>query len=163
VSHWSALLALVLSAEADHGRNAGGLPVCSNRTINEVVKRVGCTVGDARCWLRSGGFCNDYVEQRLGAGRPDQALELVSIGLQEVARGDVAVFAARAHYAYVEGVRKGKDGQVVAVDLSEHNFGSCWVDKESLVTDQYKALGRRSALPVGEVDGGFLRARPAAR
>ena len=30
------------------------------------------------------------------------------------------------------------------------------------VTDQYKALNRRSGVPVDLVDGGFLRAGPAA-
>ena len=160
---WATLVALALSSGNGHDLDAGKLPVCSNRVINEVVKRSGCTVGDANCWNRSGGFCTHYVEQRLAATRPGRTLELGSLPPEEVARGDVAVFASRAHYAYVEGVTRDQAGRPVAVDLSEFNFGTCWVDKDSLVTEKYKAVGRRSGVPLAAVDGGFLRVRPAAR
>jgi hypothetical protein len=123
--------------------------------INQVVKRAGCTLGDARCWYRSGGFCNDWVERRLGKGR---AAKATPIDLAAVRKGDVAVFASRAHFAYVERVVRDAGGKPVAVDLSEYNFGACWVDAESMVTEKYKLVNRRSNVPVRDVDGGFLRA-----
>jgi hypothetical protein len=49
------------------------------------------------------------------------------------------------------------------VDLGEFNFGTCWVDAESMVTDQYKLLNRRRGVAISDVDGGFLRAPATAR
>jgi hypothetical protein len=161
VSPWIAVMALAALAGEGHESNAGTLPVCSNRTINEVVKRSGCTVGDSACWMRNGGFCTDYVEKRTGAGRSTKA-KLVAVHPAQVEKGDVAAFSSRAHYAYVERVVKDPNGVAVAVDLSEFNYGTCWVDKDVMVTDQYKVVHRRAAVAVREVDGGFFRAEPAA-
>jgi hypothetical protein len=159
---WPTLLALSLAQGGSHVLTTGDLPVCSNRVINEVVKRVGCTLGDWNCWKKSGGFCADHVEGRLGAVKPGRAMKLESVRPEEVAKGDVAVFASRSHYAYVERVIKDAKGRAVAVDLSEFNFGSCWVDRDLLITDRFKVLGRRTGVALPEVDGGFLRPRPAA-
>jgi hypothetical protein len=156
------LLALTAAAASGHGDDAGKLPVCGNRVIGAVVKRVGCTLGDARCWLRSGGFCTDHVEQRLVRGRARGTMQLNPVRREEVRPGDVAQFSARAHYAYVEAVIRDGRGKPLAVELSEFNFGTCWVDKDILVTDQYKVLNRRS-VSLADVDGGFLRARPAGK
>jgi len=154
-----ASLALVLSGSAP--RSGGRLPVCSNRTIHEVAKRTGCALGDLRCWASSHGYCNDWVERRLLEGAPAGRLELVPVATAEVRRGDVALFAARGHYAFVERVVADRSGRPVAVDLSEYNYGTCWVDTDLLVTDQYGTMHRRLGVPLGTVDG-FLRARPAA-
>ncbi len=154
---WLALTALAVSAGEGHALNAGALPVCSNRTIHAVVKRAGCTVGDARCWMRSGGFCVDYVQKRTRVGPSSNAMQMKSIEPEEVRKGDVAAFVARAHYAYVERVVRGADGKPVAVDVSEYNFGTCWVDREIMVTDQYKIVNKRSGIALRDVDGGFLR------
>jgi hypothetical protein len=125
-----------------------------------VVKRSGCTLGDVRCWYRSGGFCTDYVAQRLGKERAARA---APIDRATVKKGDVAVFASRAHMALVEAVVRDGQGRPVAVDLAEFNFGTCWVDPESMVTDRYKLLSRRRGVPLGDVDGGFRRVGPGAR
>lgn len=135
---------------------ASELPVCSNRVINEVTTRVGCTVGDANCWLTSGGFCTDYVEKMARRG---QKVQLKPINAGDVRKGDIARFASRAHYSYVEKVVKGKNGKPVAVNLSEYNFGTCWVDEQSMVTEKYKVVNKRQGVPIGNVDGGFLRPR----
>jgi hypothetical protein len=162
VSAAAALLALALAAPSGHELNAGNLPICANAVINRVVKRVGCTLGDTKCWGRIGGFCGDHVEAKITAATPGQKLQLTGIPVEALRPGDVAVFASRAHYAYVEGVARDKAGRVVSVDLSEFNFGTCWVDKEILVTDQFKQMGRRRGVAVRDVDGGFLRAVPVA-
>ena len=156
------LVALGVAAASGHGGDAGRLPVCGNRVIGAVVRRIGCTLGDARCWLRSGGFCTDHVEQRLAGPRGRGAMQLAPVSPQEVRPGDVALFGARAHYAYVEAVVRDTRGNPTAVELSEFNFGTCWVDKEMMVTDQYKVLNRRS-VSLADVDGGFLRARPVGK
>jgi hypothetical protein len=153
----SALLAV--SATAAPRLGAGTLPVCSNRVIVEVVKRVGCTLGDVRCWNTRGGFCNDYVEERIRAERPVEAFDMGPVAPGQVAKGDVAVFLARAHYAYVEAVVRDRSGRAVAVDVAEYNYGTCWVDKNAMVTEKYKLLNRRVAVPIQDVDGGFLRHR----
>jgi hypothetical protein len=157
-----AALALALVAQEGHESNAGNLPVCSNGVINRVVKRVGCTLGDTRCWSRSGGYCGDHVEARIAAMRPGAKLRLAAIRPEEVRKGDVAVFSSRAHYAVVEEVVRDKGGRPMAVDLSELNFGTCWVDEGLLITDQFKLVGRRAGVAVQAVDGGFLRAGPVA-
>ena len=159
---FGAVAALVLVA-GGHGADAGVLPHCPNRLINEAVKRAGCTVGDTRCWTRSGGFCTDWVEKRVAAvaKRPAKELRLVPVASEQVAKGDLAVFASRAHTAFVERVVKDRQGRAVAVDLSEYNFGSCWVDPGAMATEKYGVLGRRLAVPIAEVDGGFQRPVPA--
>jgi hypothetical protein len=160
VTSWPLALALAALAAYGHESNAGSLPVCANRVINQVVKRSGCTLGDARCWYRSGGFCTDYVERRLGKERVARA---APIDPATVKKGDVAVFASRVHMSLVEAVVRDGQGRPVAVDLGEFNFGTCWVDAESMVTDQYKLLNRRRGVAISDVDGGFLRAPATAR
>lgn len=156
-----ALLTLALAA-GGHELDLRSLPVCSNRVIGQVVKRVGCSLGDYRCWSTRGGFCADYVEARLAAEKK-QAGDTRSVRPEEVRAGDVAVFSARAHYAYVERVITDSKRRPVAVDLAEYNYGSCWVDPDLLVTDKYKVVNRRAAVALKDVDGGFLRPAPAAK
>lgn len=138
--------------------NSEELPFCSNRTINEVTSRAGCTVGDSRCWLRSGGFCTDYVLKKLQLVPSVGEVTWLQVSPGEVKPGDVAVFNARAHYAYVERVVRDKQGKAVAVNVSEYNFGTCLVDEDTMVTDHYKKVNRRSGIPLTAVDGGFIRA-----
>jgi hypothetical protein len=136
---------------------AGELPVCSNRTINEVMQRVGCTVGDSRCWLNSGGFCTDYVRIKLNLGHSDREIAWTPVAPVEVKRGDIAVFLSLPHYAYVESIVRDKQGKPVAVNVSEYNFGICLVDEQAMVTDKYKSINTRSGIPFIAVDGGFIR------
>ncbi len=157
---WTLALTLATAASGGHARSAGDLPVCSNRVVNQVVKRVGCTVGDTRCWLRSGGFCTDYVERRLGKGRAAQATRIQP---DEVRVGDLAVFASRAHMALVEAVIRDGRGRPVAVDVAESNYGTCWVDGDALVTEKYGLVNRRRSVALRDVDGGFSRPPPGTR
>jgi hypothetical protein len=155
------VLHLAVAAEGGHAMDAWGIPWCSNPVVGQVVKRVGCTLGDAACWDRRGGFCTGHVEARLARGRPQGELRLEPVQVSEVAVGDVAVFSARAHYAVVEAVARDASGRPVAITVSESNFGTCWVSKPLMVTDRYGVVGRRADVPVREVDGGFLRVRSA--
>lgn len=139
--------------------SASELPVCGNRVINEVTTRVGCTIGDSRCWLTSGGFCTDYVEKKTRRGKAGKVVQMKPVSSGDVRKGDVAQFASRAHYSYVESVVRGKDGKPVAVNLSEYNFGTCWIDEQNMVTDKYKLINKRNGVPLNAVDGGFLRSR----
>lgn len=158
-----ASLALLLGVDGGIAPPGGALPVCGNGLIRTVVKRVGCTVGDSRCWLRSGGFCTDYVRSRLGLGRGGGELRFDAVVAEAVRPGDVATFVSRAHYAWVDAVRRDGQGRPIAVDLSEYNFGGCWVDRDMMVTDRYGVLSRRAGVALNEVDGGFLRPRPDRR
>ena len=152
-----AVLMLLVSA-VGHISFASELPVCSNRIINEVTAKVGCTVGDARCWFSKGGFCTDYIEIMSRRRQPGKALQLKNIMRPEdVKKGDVALFISRAHYAFVESVVRDKSGKPVAVNLSEYNYGTCWVDEQNMVTEKYKIVNKRFGVPLGKVDGGFLR------
>ena len=130
------------------------LPVCSNRVINEVSKRVGCAIGDSKCWLSKGGMCTDYIQNMTNTVHLNK-----QIRPGEVRKGDVAQFISRAHYAYVERVIKDRHGKPVAVNVSEYNYGTCWVDQSMMVTDQYKKVNKRSDIPLSSVDGGFWRPR----
>ncbi len=149
------ILSLILfeSGYAD----AAELPVCSNRVINQVTARVGCTVGDVRCWLSKRGFCTDYIEKRIVQGKSGSVPQLLPVSPEQVRKGYVAQFLSRDHYAYVESVIRDGSGKPVAVNLSEYNYGSCWVDGESMVTDQFLKVNRRSAVALERVDGGFLK------
>jgi hypothetical protein len=156
------LAALAALAALGSSARAEDLPFCTNRTAREVARRAGCTLADEQCWLSAGGFCTDWIEKRIRE-REKRTVRLVSVAPQEVAEGDVAVFVDRSHYAWVERVRRDAKGRPVAVDLSEYNFGTCWVDDDLLVTDRYGILHRRAAVPLAAVDGGFLRPRLAVR
>jgi hypothetical protein len=133
------------------------LPVCSNRTINEVTQRVGCTVGDSKCWLSKGGFCTDYVQKKSNPGRSGKDIAWTPVQPGDVKKGDVAVFNSLPHYAFVESVVRDKQGKPVAVNVSEYNFGTCLVDGQVMVTDKYKKVNRRSGIPLNMADGGFIR------
>ena len=137
---------------------ADDLPVCSNRTINEVTSRAGCTVGDSRCWLRSGGFCTDYVQKKLNLIPSSLTIVWTTVQPGDVRQGDIAVFNYRAHYAYVESVVRDKLGKPVAVNVTEYNYGTCLVDEQPMVTDKYKIVNKRSGILLNSVDGGFIRA-----
>lgn len=154
---YAAVLLVLIVGAGSRPATASELPVCSNRIINEVTARVGCTVGDANCWLTSGGFCTDYVEKKARRGQGDRKVQLKPINVGDVRKGDIARFASRAHYSYVESVVKGKDGKPVAVNLSEYNYGACLVDEQSMVTEKYKIVNKRTGVPVTDVDGGFMR------
>ena len=151
------ILFMLLVGTGSKISSASELPVCSNRVINEVTTRVVCTVGDTKCWLSKGGFCTDYVERMARRGQTGKAIQLKPISSEEVKKGDVAQFNARAHVAYVESVVKGRNGKPVAVNVAEYNYGACWVDEETMVTDKYKVVNKRAGIPLGSVDGGFLR------
>lgn len=152
-----ATLLLALLGGAEEGRR----PHCANQVIHEVSRRAGCTVGDLRCWYRSGGFCYDWVARRVMESLPGRAAGTSPVPAAEVAAGDVAVFVAAAHYAYVERVVRDAAGRPVAVDVSEYNFGTCWVDEAAMVTETYGVPRRRAGVPISAVDGGFLRPRKA--
>lgn len=154
-----AMLAVVLVCSCFRSAWAEALPFCSNRTIQEVTGRVGCTVGDTRCWLRKGGFCTDYVHDKLNLKRDEAGREVswTPVLPADVRPGDIAVFIGRTHYAYVEKIIRDKQGRPVAVDVSEYNFGTCLVDEPAMVTDQYKLVNRRKGVPINSVDGGFIR------
>ena len=137
--------------------SAEELPICSNRTINEVTQRVGCTVGDSRCWLTKGGFCTDYVLKMVHLVPSDRKIVWKPVQPGDVSKGDIAVFINRSHYAYVESVVRDKKGSPIAVNVSEFNFGNCLVDEQTMVTDKYSKVNKRSGIPVIAVDGGFIR------
>jgi len=158
----AAAVALALAAPGAGAADAGKLPFCGNRTVQRVVKRVGCTVGDTRCWYRANGFCTNHVDERLAAKGRSGAAGLVPVPSRLVEAGDVAAFASRAHYAFVERVLRDAAGAPVAVEISEANYGRCWVDERAMVTDRYGVVTRRR-VELAEVDGGFLRAPPKAR
>jgi len=153
----SLYLFAVLACIGSRTACADELPFCSNRVINEVTSRAGCTVGDSKCWLRNGGFCTDYVLKKLNLVQSDKEIAWAAVQSNDVRTGDVAVFNARAHYAYVESVVRDKQGKPVAVNVSEYNFGTCLVDEQTMVTDKYKKVNKRSGIPLNAVDGGFIR------
>jgi hypothetical protein len=153
-----AYVLLLISLFAGGWSYAADLPVCGNHIINKVTERVGCTVGDAKCWLTRGGFCTDYVQMMASRGQPGKTIQWSNrIRPEDIRKGDLAQFNSRVHYAYIEKVMKDLDGKPVAIDVSEYNYGNCWVDQATLVTDKYKTVNRRSGIPVASVDGGFLR------
>lgn len=144
------------------GAYAEELPFCSNRTINEVTHRTGCTIGDSKCWLRKGGFCTDYVLKKSRIDRSGGEVSWMPVHPDDVKTGDIAVFAYRSHYAFVESVVRDTQGKPVAVNVSEYNFGDCLVNELPMVTDKYGTVKIRADIPLKSVDGGFIRKSPQA-
>lgn len=148
---------IVLACLCSHSAGAAVLPFCSNRTINEVTSRIGCTVGDKKCWLSKEGFCTDYLNKMtVQSGKKANGV-WTPVRPVDVRKGDIAIFNSRTHYSYVESVVRDKKGKPVAVNVSEFNFGTCWVDDQAMVTDQYKVRNNRAGVPLASVDGGFWR------
>ncbi len=133
------------------------IPVCSNKIVSAVMKRTGCAVGDIRCWLSKGGFCTDYVQKMTGHGKPGDASQWDKVKPENVKKGDVALFVSRMHFAYVESVVNDGNGKPAAVNVSEYNYGDCWVDQPNFVTDKYKIVNKRYGVALKKVDGGFWR------
>ena len=154
-SQFLATLLLLLASSLAY---ADDLPDCSNRVVNTVMKRSGCTVGDPKCWFANGGFCMDYVQKRTGARKSFQPGQWRQVAPAMIRKGDVAqFFMPRAHLAFVEKVNRDKEGRPRSIDVAEFNYGTCWVDRDTMVTDTYKVVTRRSGIPISRVDGGFLR------
>ena len=105
-----ALLVLLACIDA----YADDLPLCTNRVINEVTKRSGCTVGDPKCWFAKGGFCMDYVQKMTARRQTSKSGPEQQIRPELVRKGDTAqFFTPRAHYAFVESVLRDKQGSPV--------------------------------------------------
>lgn len=154
----AAFICVLLVSLAGNNVQGDELPACTNRVINQVTKRSGCTVGDAKCWFANGGFCMDYVQKRAAQGTSQKQSQWQPIRTEMVKKGDIAQFnSPRAHYAFVESVVRDKQGRPRAVNVSEYNYGTCWVDSDTMVTDTYKIVTRRTGIPISSVDGGFLR------
>jgi hypothetical protein len=97
------------------------------------------------------------VQKKLLLDRSDRKVTWVPVQPGDVRKGDIAVYNSIPHYAYVERVVRDKQGKPVAVDVSEYNFGDCLVDEQVMVTDKYKKVNTRSAIPLNAIDGGFMR------
>lgn len=86
----------------------------------------GCNCED---WVERGGYCVDYVKSKIPIfpipRDSDEIKELTNKDIQEVAEGDVAMFnfSDYWHVAYVEEVHRDQQGDAIAIDISEMNFG----------------------------------------
>jgi hypothetical protein len=87
------------------------------------AERCNCDV-----WMERGGYCVDYIKDRIPSFQiptKDEMAALKNTDVEEVAEGDVVVFAIKNywHVAYVEAVRRNWRGEATAIDVSEKNFG----------------------------------------
>lgn len=80
-------------------------------------------------WVARRGYCVDYVKSRIPSfpipDGEDDIKRLNNRHVRDVARGDVAIFDLGRywHVAYVENVHRDGHGNVVAIDVSEKNYG----------------------------------------
>lgn len=79
-------------------------------------------------WMEQGGYCVDYVKERIPAfpiPSKDDMEQLPNADVADVEEGDVAIFSMNNywHVAYVEKVHRDAEGKATALDVSEMNFG----------------------------------------
>jgi len=79
--------------------------------------------------MEKGGYCVDYIKTRIASfpvPTKEDMVDLKNTSVDNVTEGDVAVFTVKNywHVAYVERVHRDQQGDPVALDLSEMNFGA---------------------------------------
>lgn len=79
-------------------------------------------------WVEKGGYCVDYIKDRIPAfaiPTKDDMVRLKNTRVSDVTEGDVAIFTVKNywHVAYVEKVHRSSRGEASAIDVSEMNFG----------------------------------------
>lgn len=101
-----------------------------------------CTCDD---WVEKGGYCVDYIKTRIPAFPiPKSTTEIAALknkDIPEVEEGDVAMFnfSNYWHVAYVEKVHQDPQGNAVAIDVSEMNFG------DQMSYDEYRKKWKRKS------------------
>jgi hypothetical protein len=99
---------------------------------------------DCQSWIDKKGYSADYIEQKTGKRQQGMAGAWKgNVAVKDVQPGDVALIrlgrGGAQHAAYVEEVRKGPDGTVTSVRLSEWNWGRT-TDDRCLVTETFGRL-----------------------
>lgn len=106
------------------------------------------------------GYCTDYVNSKLRTRvRGDAETWPANTPVAEVRPGDVAIFRREGHVAWVERVVVDR-GRAIAIDVSEQNFGSGWVNRECRVTTNFGKTTFRKGVPLARVDGVYREATP---
>lgn len=89
-----------------------------------------CYAASCSCedWMEKGGYCVDYIKTHIPSfpiPTKEDMVELKNTAVDNVTEGDVAVFTVKNywHVAYVERVHRDPQGEPVALDLSEMNYG----------------------------------------
>jgi len=86
----------------------------------------GCNCED---WAEKGGYCVDYVKSKIPIfpipQNTNEIIDLKNKDIAEVTEGDVAIFKLSNywHVAYVEEVQRNQNGDAIAIDIEEMNFG----------------------------------------
>jgi hypothetical protein len=106
---------------------------------------------------RMSGTAVDYVNSRIAPHHlVDQPWNwLANVPRDQVRVGDVAIFRAENHAAYVERVHYDPQGHALTIDIAEMNYGSKWVDRRCLITDRFNFVSRRLGIPVAQAE--FIR------
>lgn len=135
-----------------------------------------CFAGyDCTDWMNKGGYCVDYVKSIIPAfpipQNTDEIEDLKNKNIPDVTEGDVALFSIRNywHAAYVENVHRNQQGDALAIDVREMNFGdqltfaefkSNWKSKSTFewqraiycgVTDDYGQTSTRKNVALNTV------------
>jgi hypothetical protein len=79
-------------------------------------------------WVEKTGYCVDYIKSRIPIfplPSKEDMVGLENADVDDITEGDVAVFTIKNywHVAYVEYVHRNEQGEPMAIDVSEMNFG----------------------------------------
>lgn len=106
------------------------------------------------------GYCTDYVNSKLRARvRGDAENWPANTPVDKIQAGDVAIFRQVGHVAWVDHVEV-RSGRVIAVTVSEQNYGSEWVNRECRVTNNFGKTRTRRVDP-SKIDGVYREIAPS--
>lgn len=110
---------------------------------------------DCQQWIDKKGYSTDYIEQKIGKRQPGLAgAWRGNISVEDVQPGDVVLLRLERpgaqHAAFVEEVRRGPDGAVRALHLSEWNWGRA-TDERCLVSETFGRLAPRRWIDLAAV------------
>lgn len=99
---------------------------------------------DCQQWIDRKGYSTDYIEQKIGKRQPGLAgAWRGNVSVEDVQTGDVALLRLKQpgaqHAAFVEEIRRGPDGTVRALRLSEWNWGPLTFER-CLITKTFGQL-----------------------
>lgn len=105
------------------------------------------------------GYCTDYVNSKLRIRvRGDAESWPANTPVEKIQAGDVAIFRREGHVAWVEHVEV-RSGRVIAVTVSEQNYGREWVNRECRVTNNFGKTTTRRIEP-SKIDGVYREIAP---
>jgi hypothetical protein len=107
---------------------------------------------DCKRWIDQRGYSTDYVERRIGKRQPGPAYAWHgNLAVTDIEPGDVVLTKLNnqgaMHAAVIEQLRRTADGALLAMRVSEWNWGKT-IDERCLVTDRFGQTSTTRWIPI---------------